>query len=121
MTRVPVHGEEDEILERRRHLYGGPTPVAIVVSLVGVAIAFLVQFGGSVWWGASLSSDVRHAISTLQRIEDNSYTKAEATRDIQRLDQQDAQIVTQLNEVRARLTRLEDKLDGTTGNGTRKP
>ena len=95
-------------VERRRN----NTNIGLMLAMAGLAITFLVQFGGSIWWGATLSADVRHVNETLARMEGERYTKQDATRDILRLDQRDATIAEQVNELRQRVTRAEERIDG---------
>lgn len=80
--------------------------------MVGCALAFLVQFGGSIWWGATISADVRYINVTLQQDRAERYTKAEASRDMQRLEQRDQQFADQIGEIRNRIQRIEDGATG---------
>lgn len=81
----------------------------LMIALAGLALALMVQFAGTIWWGATMSADLRHLTEAFARIDGERYTKSDASRDIQRLDQRDALISEQHNDLRARVARLEDK------------
>lgn len=85
--------------------------VGLVIAMAGLAVTFLVQFGGSVWWGATLSADLRHVTETLARMETERYTKADAARDIQRLEQRNSAFAEQAGEIKARVSRLEERME----------
>lgn len=90
--------------DRRRRDYG------VLFAMAGLCFTFLLQFGGGIWWGATLSSDLRHVTEALARMETERYTKSDATRDIQRLDQRDGAFTDQIVELRARMTRAEERI-----------
>ena len=104
---------QDEYVEQRtdRRRNGN---FGIIVAIASLALAFVVQFGGTIWvaatWGATMSADLRHVTEVVTRIDSERYTKSDAARDIQRLDQRDALITEQQSELRARIMRLEDRI-----------
>lgn len=97
--------EEDDVFGRvRRRENAG-----LMVAVAGLALTFMVQFGGSIWWGATLSADLRHVTETLARMDMERYTKADAARDLLRLDQRDQALSEQISELRARQASIENR------------
>lgn len=96
----------DVSVERRRRDNFG-----LIIAIAGLTLTFMVQFGGSIWWGATLSADLRHVTETLQRLEVERYTKSDAARDLQRLDQRDMSFSEQLTELRSRIARVEERTE----------
>lgn len=76
----------------------------VLVAMAGLTLAFLGQFAGTIWWGATLAEKVTTIKETLQRMDSEKYTRADAARDVQRLDEQ-------AKELRDRVRRLEDRVD----------
>ena len=99
------HDEFAQKPERRRNNGTG-----LMVAIASLALALMVQFAGTVWWGATMQSDQRHIAETLARMEVERYTKSDAARDIQRLDQRDNILADQQRELSGRLSRVEDRL-----------
>ena len=105
--------DDDEVfgqrIDRRRSSYSN---LGVFVSLAGLTLALMLQFGYTIWWGATMSADQRHVIETLSRMESERYTKSDAARDIQRMDQRDVSLEMRLTEVRNRVLQIEDALHG---------
>lgn len=102
MRHLPIKdSDDDQPGERRRGNVG------IYVGMASLAFTFLIQFGGSIWWGATLSADVRHVNEQLNRMDGERYTKTDAARDILRVDQHDMATNEQVNQLRERVERIE--------------
>lgn len=94
--------DEEEIVIGRHENIG------LLIAIIGLALTFLVQFGGSIWWGATLSADLRHVTESLARMETERYSKSDAARDAARMDQR-------LDDVVRRIARIEQGMDGKAG------
>ena len=86
--------------ERRRQ-----ANVGVIISIAALALALMIQFGGTIWWGAMLTSNVANIKELLNRMDGERYTKADASRDIARLDQR-------AGELSDRIRRVEERVDG---------
>lgn len=103
---MPLDGdrlEEEEYVERRRPQ---PASMAIVIALTGLALAFLAQFGGAVWVWSAMATNVTNIKESIKDMRDERYTKNDAARDIQRLDQQDRIIDGRMQRLEERVERL---------------
>lgn len=103
-----TEGERGWFPERRRST--GPN-MSVVIALAGLTLAFLVQFGGTVWWGATLAANVQNITQWLAKIDSERYTRSDAARDIQRLDERDRAITEQIGDLRGRLGKVEERAD----------
>ena len=102
---MPQDEYDEQHVERRR---GNGT--GLMVAIASLALALMVQFAGTVWWGATMSADQRHVTEALARMEVERYTKADAARDILRLDQRDNTLADQQRELSGRIARIEDRI-----------
>lgn len=91
--------------ERRR---SSGLNMSVVVALAGLTLAFLVQFGGTIWWGATLAANVQNISMAIAKMDGERYTRSDAQRDIQRLDERDRSLTELIADVKARLMRLEE-------------
>jgi cell division protein FtsB len=71
--------------------------MGVLIPICGLALAFLIQFGGSIWWGATVSADVRHLTEGVAHIETDRYTHVDAARDAILMEQKVNQVRTELN------------------------
>lgn len=98
-------------VERRKTAQTVASSVGTIIAMAGLAITFLIQFGASIWWGATLSSDVRHLTDSVTQLHTQQYTKNDATRDIQRQDQNVQAVRDTLLILTQRVNKNEERLD----------
>lgn len=111
--RKKVIVEEEEDLPSRRvtdrwHV-GKEIPLALMIA-VGI------QTAGGIWWIAQLSSKIDNAVITMQEFRTERYTREDARRDRELMDQKlvsgtsrDAELERRINSMESRLDRIERK------------
>jgi uncharacterized protein HemX len=106
----PQQGEppHDRRVSDRWHI-AKDVPIALIA-------AVLIQTAGGIWWMAQLSSKIDHAINTINEFKTERYTREDARRDRELLEQKfqavstrDAELDRRINSVEARTERLERK------------
>ncbi len=100
------HSEDDD--QRRRvsdrwHV-GKEIPLALILA-VGL------QTVGFTWWMAQLSSKVDAAVGTIGEFKTERYTREDARRDRQLLDQQFQSMTTRDTELERRINGIDVRLD----------
>lgn len=104
--------EDDEPPARRlgdRWHVGKEIPLALIVAVV-------LQTVGVIWWVAQLSNKIDNAVSNMAEFKSERYTREDARRDRELLDQKlsagasrDAELERRINQNEARVDRLERK------------
>lgn len=87
---------KDEIKEPRK-------PVNVAVALAGLGIAVLGNIVATVWWAATVSSDVRHLTEGFGMLQAVQYTRSDAERDLRNVGER-------VGEVQRRVGKLEEQV-----------
>ena len=72
--------------------------------LIAVLFTLMVQTGGGIWWLAQVSSKIDYAIAAMQEFKAERYTREDARRDRELVQQRDL-------EHERRLTSIEAQID----------
>lgn len=83
--------EEEQINSNKWHV-GKEIPIAVLLMLA-------LQTGGGIWWAASLSQKLDYAITSIEEIKRERYTKDDAQRDLTNMRERDADIMRRIAEL----------------------
>jgi hypothetical protein len=72
------------------------------VAIISMGVVVLGQLVGSVWWAATLSSDVRHLTVAVTAMQSSQYTRSDAERDQKYARERMGEIERRLGVVEAR-------------------
>jgi hypothetical protein len=73
----------------------------VTLALASLAVTLLGHLFATIWWAATLSSDVRHLAEGFGMLQAAQYTRTDAERDFRNVG-------TQTDELRRRVGRLEE-------------
>lgn len=85
-------------------------PVNVGVALAGLGLAVLGNIVATVWWAATVSSDVRHLTDGFGVLQAVQYTRGDAERDLRN-------VTERVGEIQRRVTKLEERPIGRVRGG----
>lgn len=111
-TKKPTHPTDDDDVEEPLHNRRATdhwridkrVPVMLFVAVIG-------QTAGGIWWMAQMSSDLRSAVSAIAEFKNERYTREDARRDRELLEQKLELLKSSDRELERRINLNENRVD----------